>query len=118
MILTIAPLLGASLIAASLTVDEYHNWYDCVGGAVTGTFCAFIAFRKTFAAIWDFRFNHILLPRSTALFHKRTEDVPSTGRFNYSPQEAQLQAPVASEGGWRRHWGTGGAPGDSTALGV
>jgi len=26
MILTIAPLLGASLIAASLTVDEYHNW--------------------------------------------------------------------------------------------
>ena len=26
MILTIAPLLGASLIAASLTVDEFHNW--------------------------------------------------------------------------------------------
>lgn len=25
MILTIAPILGASLIAASLTVDEYHN---------------------------------------------------------------------------------------------
>jgi hypothetical protein len=26
MILTIAPILGASLIAASLTVDEFHNW--------------------------------------------------------------------------------------------
>lgn len=37
--------------------------YDCVGGALTGTFCAFIAYRKTFAAIWDFRFNHVLLPR-------------------------------------------------------
>lgn len=63
MVLTIAPLLGASLIAASLTVDEFHNWYDCLGGAVTGTLCAFVAYRKTFAATWDFRFNHILLPR-------------------------------------------------------
>lgn len=26
MILTIAPILGASLIAASLTIDEFHNW--------------------------------------------------------------------------------------------
>ena len=65
MILTIAPILGASLIAASLTIDEYHNCklrerpsrkrecvangdhlmtgYDCVGGALTGTFCAIVS---------------------------------------------------------------------------
>jgi hypothetical protein len=32
MILTIAPILGASLIAASLTVDEYHNCESSIRG--------------------------------------------------------------------------------------
>ncbi|WWD20735.1 hypothetical protein CI109_105211 [Kwoniella shandongensis] len=117
MILTIAPILGASLIAASLTVDEYHNWYDCLGGAVTGTFCAIIAYRKTFAALWDFRFNHIILPRSTSLFHRKAVDgnLP-TSRFSYTPQESMVQRPVAKEGGWRNDWGSAGAPGDATAM--
>ncbi|WVO17505.1 hypothetical protein L204_105198 [Cryptococcus depauperatus] len=117
MILTIAPLLGASLIAASLTIDEFHNWYDCVGGALVGTFCAFIAYRKTFAAIWDFRFNHILLPRSTSLFHRRAVDGElATSRFSYSRQEAVLHRPTAAEGGWRKEWGSAGAPSDATAM--
>ncbi|WWC72606.1 uncharacterized protein I206_106568 [Kwoniella pini CBS 10737] len=117
MILTIAPLLGASLIAASLTIDEYHNWYDCVGGAVTGSICAIIAYRKTFAALWDFRFNHIMLPRSTSLFHRKAIDGEvSTSRFSYTPQESMIQRPAASEGGWRRDWGSAGAPGDATAM--
>ncbi|WVW80801.1 hypothetical protein I302_102788 [Kwoniella bestiolae CBS 10118] len=117
MILTIAPLLGASLIAASLTIDEYHNWYDCVGGALTGTLCAIIAYRKTFAALWDFRFNHIMLPRSTSLFHRRAIDGEvSTSRFSYTPQESMIQRPAAAEGGWRRDWGSAGAPGDATAM--
>ncbi|KAK1923276.1 phosphatidic acid phosphatase type 2/haloperoxidase [Papiliotrema laurentii] len=119
MILTIAPLLGASLIAASLTVDEFHNWYDCVGGALTGTLCAFIAYRKTFAAIWDFRFNHILLPRSTSLFHRKAmDDRMPTHKFDYTPAEALEQRPVAGEGGWRRDWTTAGAPSDAAALAV
>ena len=119
MILTIAPVLGASLIAASLTVDEFHNWYDCVGGAVTGTFCAFIAYRKTFAAIWDFRFNHILLPRSTSIFHRQpiTSAMP-VSRFGYSPQESSEHAPFTGEGGWRNNWPTSGAPNDATVMGV
>ncbi|RSH86925.1 hypothetical protein EHS25_003412 [Saitozyma podzolica] len=117
MILTIAPILGASLIAASLTVDEFHNWYDCLGGAVTGTFCAIIAYRKNFAALWDFRFNHILLPRSTSIFHRHAKDGElATSRFGYVPQEALVQRPVASEGGWRRDWGVAGAPNDASAL--
>ncbi|RXK36888.1 hypothetical protein M231_05862 [Tremella mesenterica] len=117
MILTVAPILGASLIAASLTVDEFHNWYDCLGGAVVGTFCAFIAYRKNFAALWDFRFNHILLPRSTSLFHRTPIDLEApTSRFSYSTPEALIQRPVASEGGWRRDLRPAGAPND--ALGV
>lgn len=99
MILTIFPILFASLIAASLTIDEYHNWYDCVGGAVTGTFCAMIAYRKNFAALWDFRFNHILLPRATSLFHRKAIDGEmTTSRFGYSSNESMVQRPVAAEG--------------------
>ncbi|KAF8446577.1 phosphatidic acid phosphatase type 2/haloperoxidase [Kalaharituber pfeilii] len=62
---TFAPLLGATLIAASLTIDEFHNWYDCLAGALIGTMMAFGSYRAVYAAIWDYRFNHIPLPRGT-----------------------------------------------------
>jgi len=61
--------------------------------------CAFIAYRKTFAAIWDFRFNHILLPRSTSLFHRKAvDDGIATSRFQYTSEESMSQRPAASEG--------------------
>ena len=41
-----------------------------VAGAVIGTCTAFVAFRQTFASVWDFRFNHVLLPRTSSLFFK------------------------------------------------
>ncbi|KAG9240403.1 phosphatidic acid phosphatase type 2/haloperoxidase [Calycina marina] len=59
-----APVLGATLIAGALTIDEFHNWYDCLAGAVIGTFMAFSAYRMVFAAIWDWRINHIPLNRA------------------------------------------------------
>lgn len=31
-----APILGATLIAGALTIDEYHNWYDRLAGAIIG----------------------------------------------------------------------------------
>ncbi len=89
MILFFCPILGAVLIAGALTIDECefvtklhlpnhsqreyyhvadHNWYDVVFGGMIGTFTALIAFRQTFASIFDFRFNHVLLPRTTSLF--------------------------------------------------
>jgi hypothetical protein len=58
-----APILGAVLIAGALTIDEYHNWYDCLAGAIIGTVMAFSAYRMVYAAIWDFRYNHIPLTR-------------------------------------------------------
>jgi membrane-associated phospholipid phosphatase len=58
-----APILGAVLIGGSLTIDEYHNWYDVVAGAIIGTVMAFSAYRMTYAAIWDWRYNHIPLNR-------------------------------------------------------
>lgn len=58
-----APILGACLIGGALTIDEYHNWYDILAGAVIGTMFAFSAYRMTYASVWDFRFNHIPLLR-------------------------------------------------------
>lgn len=62
---TYAPVLGAFLITGSLTIDEYHNWYDCLAGAVIGSVMAISAYRMVYASVWDFRFNHIPLTRHT-----------------------------------------------------
>jgi len=60
-----APLLGATLIGGALTIDEFHNWYDILAGAIIGTVMAFSAYRMVYASVWDFRFNHIPLMRHT-----------------------------------------------------
>lgn len=60
-----APILGACLITGALTIDEYHNWYDCVAGAVIGSVMATSAYRMTYASIWDFRFSKSYLRKST-----------------------------------------------------
>lgn len=67
MIMVFAPLLGACLIAGSLTIDEFHNYYDVLAGLAIRTTTAFASFRMVFAAIFDFRFNHIQLPRTQSL---------------------------------------------------
>jgi diacylglycerol diphosphate phosphatase/phosphatidate phosphatase len=59
-----APILAATLIAGALTIDEFHNWYDCLAGAIIGTIMAFSAYRMVYASIWDFRVNHIPLTRN------------------------------------------------------
>ncbi|KAJ2894452.1 PAP2 superfamily protein [Zalerion maritima] len=56
-----APLLGSTLISCSLTIDQAHNWYDVLVGAVIGTVFAVACYRMVFAAIWDWRFNHVPL---------------------------------------------------------
>ncbi|KAF6764679.1 prenyl diphosphate phosphatase [Ephemerocybe angulata] len=121
MIMFFAPLLGAFLISGALTIDKYHHWYDLVVGGIIGTACALVAFRQTFASITDFRFNHILLPRATSLFH-RTPFLPISGRgpyFDYHRQQFQTHdLPFTREGGWGLGGGEQGtgAPGDATVL--
>jgi membrane-associated phospholipid phosphatase len=57
----LAPLLGATLMAACLTVDQAHNWYDVCMGVFIGTVVAFMVYRMCYAAVWDWRYNHIPL---------------------------------------------------------
>ncbi|KPI41251.1 Lipid phosphate phosphatase 1 [Cyphellophora attinorum] len=65
LIVTYAPVLGAVLIAGSMTISEYHHWYDVVAGGIIGTVMAASAYRMVYASIWDFRFNHIPMTRHT-----------------------------------------------------
>lgn len=104
LVATYAPLLGATLIAGALTIDEFHNWYDCVAGAVIGTMMAFSSYRMVYASIWDFRFNHIPLNRN----------VP----FMYGSGPVELSNAVFTrKAGWGYDEGAfGGAPGDATGA--
>ncbi len=95
-----------------------HNWYDVLGGAVIGICTALVAFRQTFASVFDFRFNHMLLPRATSLFLRKPMS-STKPYFSYNmPQEyTGAGLPFTREGGWGQEAYTG-APGDATALGT
>jgi len=106
LVVVYAPLLGAVLIAGALTIDEFHNWYDCLAGAIIGTMMALSSYRMVYAAIWDFRFNHIPLNRTIG--------------FTYSDGQAEFNG--FRDSVWTRKAGFGdlesamatGAPGDAT----
>ncbi|KAI9741775.1 MAG: WD40 repeat-like protein [Cirrosporium novae-zelandiae] len=102
-----APVLGATLIAGALTIDKYHNWYDCVAGAVIGTMMAFSSYRMVYASVWDFRFNHIPLTRNIPFSYGAE---PGAGGFE--------SAIWTRKAGWGHEDGAyGGAPFDSARGG-
>lgn len=65
--LLFAPLLGATLMVCALTIDQAHNWYDILAGSLIGTVSAFASYRCLYAAVWDWRFNHIPLMNNAPL---------------------------------------------------
>jgi len=112
MVLTFSPLLGAVLIAGALTIDEFHNWYDCLAGAIIGTVMALTAFRMVYASVFDWRFNHIPLPRSG----KGAADFAG---FRYTRGECEewMTAMVTRRAGFGEGIeGVSGAPGDAVAV--
>lgn len=98
-----APLLGATLISGALTIDEYHNWYDCVAGGIIGTVMAVSAYRMVYASVWDFRFNHIPLTRHTPFSYGA--GAPGAGGFETAIWTRQA--------GWGYEEALGGAPFDA-----
>ncbi|UJR28030.1 hypothetical protein I4U23_009289 [Adineta vaga] len=89
LILFYAPILGAVLIAASLTIDHYHHWYDILAGSIIGTIFAFGSYRFQYASIWDYRFNHIPLPR-----------INSDEGFDYHLDRIKHHLSASKKGGW------------------
>ncbi|CAE7089422.1 unnamed protein product [Rhizoctonia solani] len=121
LLIFLAPLLGASLIGGVLTVDNSHHWYDVIAGAVIGTIGAFAAFRMSYASIWDYRFNHIPLPRPKSTWSPFEAPTHGTGaaaganpklsassNFTYTTGVPVFPS-FAHPGDWRPT----GAPGDA-----
>ncbi|GAA5887814.1 hypothetical protein JCM16303_002340 [Sporobolomyces ruberrimus] len=117
MIAFFAPLLGAFLIAGSLTIDEYHHWYDVLIGSLIGSASALAAYRMSYASIWDFRFNHLPLPRTPPSLHSHADSHHGLTalRFPYSLDATGYVSPFASQ--WRGHEAPQGAPGDAQVHG-
>lgn len=100
-----APLLGACLIGGALTIDEYHNWYDILAGALIGTIMGFSSYRMVYASVWDFRFNHIPLLRHAPFVY-------GAGPSSF---DGFHDAIFTRKAGWGTHEGSswGGAPFDA-----
>ncbi|BGP45918.1 hypothetical protein JCM10450v2_001753 [Rhodotorula kratochvilovae] len=108
------PQLGAFLISGSLTIDEYHHWYDVVAGGIIGSCSALAAYRMSFASIWDFRFNHLPLPRAPPL--------PAHGglaarRYPYATDAECVGGVRPWAGQWAEGGAVAGAPGDAVMRG-
>lgn len=103
LLVTYAPVLGAFLITGALTIDEFHNWYDCLAGAVIGSVMAISAYRMVYASVWDFRFNHIPLTRHTPFSFGAGE--AGAGGFE--------TAVFTRKAGWGYEEAYGGAPFDA-----
>ena len=89
-VLFFTPILGAILMATSLTIDYYHHWYDIVAGSTIGIFFALTSYRYQYASIWDYHFNHIPLPRLQA-------DLVG---YNYHLAHLQSSMSASCKGGW------------------
>ena len=100
-----APVLGATLIAGALTIDEFHNWYDVVAGAIIGTAMALSAYRMVYASVWDFRFNHVPVARDIGFGYGMAQ----------KGYEGFREAVATRKAGWGAHEGHvfGGAPFDA-----
>ncbi|KAL2128912.1 hypothetical protein VTI74DRAFT_8490 [Chaetomium olivicolor] len=91
--LLLAPLLDATLMAACLTIDQAHNWYDIVAGSLIGIGTAFMSYRLCYAAVWDWRYNHIPLRRNKV--------------FDYAANAAMVTPEVLAKPLWVRKLGWG-----------
>ncbi|KAF8759932.1 phosphatase [Rhizoctonia solani] len=117
----LAPLLGACLIGGVLTVDNSHHWYDVIAGAIIGTIGALSAFRMSYASIWDYRFNHIPLPRPKSAWSPfGTHDGCERSAINTGPKTTTPEnfsyatgVPTFPSFAHPREWCPAGAPGDA-----
>jgi len=85
-IFCLAPMILATLMGGAISADMSHNWYDIIGGAILGTFIAFLAYRNSYVSIFNPRSNHIGLESSTR-FSIRPE-------YEYEEYETRFGFPI------------------------
>lgn len=104
------------------------SWYDVVAGGFIGTATALAAYRASYAAVFDFRFNHVPLPRTLSSgggHHRRDSSTGGAGaglddgKFLYDAGSVAASgvSPFTRKAGWGAEAGISGAPGDAAKLG-
>jgi membrane-associated phospholipid phosphatase len=87
-LVVLTPVIGAGLISCSVLVDNAHHPHDVVVGIGIGVLAAFAAYRTYYAAIWDWRFNHVPLQPGKD--------------FGYDVEKAKTEGILVKRPGWRR----------------
>ncbi|PBP18364.1 phosphatidic acid phosphatase beta [Diplocarpon rosae] len=95
-VVTIIPLLLASLIAGSMYISYQHHAHEIVIGMLIGLVLGVLGYRSAYAAIFDSRYNHIPLPPFGARL--RLKNVANVSTFEAQGQAAEAYQPVM----W--HW--------------
>jgi len=112
--LTLMPLLGALLIACSVLINADHHPHDVVVGSIIGFLSALAVYRAYYAAVWDWRFNHIpLKPRELVEYDLAREEnlegvMLTKGMWKVSHGASRRTGPDIMLGGLP---GVNGAPG-------
>ncbi|KAK6510047.1 hypothetical protein TWF481_004760 [Arthrobotrys musiformis] len=74
MVLCLSPVVLAMLMAGAISIDmnlgnwekgNSHHWYDILAGAVLGILVAILCYRNAYAAVVDYRWNHVPLEASS-----------------------------------------------------
>lgn len=87
-LITITPLLGAFLVAASRTADYRHDIYDVTAGSILGFAMAYFGYRRYYRSIWDAQCH---LPYPSPADDKNEE------RHLFSPKRTDEEAPLRAE---------------------
>ena len=135
----IAPMVLATLLVGSLTLDMSHNWYDIAVGSTIGLLVGTGSYRMTYASVTDWRWSHVPLPRGN--IYVFGTGVGSSGHalgkgwlgaramregyekrdgdgLGFSMEEMDIWSGYVGtrRGGWRRGGAAFGAGGDCSAM--
>lgn len=87
-LITITPLLGAFLVAASRTADYRHDVYDVTVGSLLGFSMAYFGYRRYYRSIWHPQ-CHVPYPSPA--------DEKSEERRLFSPKRSDEEAPLRAQ---------------------
>lgn len=87
-LITIIPLLGAFMVAASRTADYRHDVYDVTAGSILGFVSAYFGYRRYYRSLWD--------PKCHSPYPSPADD-KSEERHLFSPKRADEEAPLRAE---------------------
>ncbi|KAF3936392.1 hypothetical protein ABW19_dt0201679 [Dactylella cylindrospora] len=61
------------LMAGAISIDMSHHWYDILAGAILGSCIALLCYKNTYAAVFNYRRNHIPLSNTRRMSKERLD---------------------------------------------